>query len=93
MKSKIKHPPLPLPQAFGIFSCPGEREFEEKFSKNSNVQEVVGGGRGMLKLQFDRYIRQDNLKICVTDTYFFTIFPSNILKQPSVERNYLYDMF
>lgn len=35
--------PPPLPQAFGIFSCPGEREFEEKFSKNSNVQEVVGG--------------------------------------------------
>ena len=39
-------------QLFGL----GRREFEQKFSKNSNARGLPGGGGGVLKLRFDWYI-------------------------------------
>ena len=38
-----------------LFSL-GRGEFEQKFSKNSNARGLPGGGGGMFKLGFDRYI-------------------------------------
>ena len=38
-----------------LFGGLGRGEFEQKFSKNSNVRGVARGG-GMLKLRFDWYI-------------------------------------